>query len=178
MSFNRPRTVADSNLPRINHAIRIPEVRLITDTGDLGVVPIDQARSLAVTAGMDLVEVVPTAKPPVVRICDAAKWIYDQKKREKDAKKKQQASRIDTKEMTFRPSIGDHDLDVKIAQMRRFIADGDRVKVQIQFRGREITHSQLGYQLIERVIAQLDTARLDGNVSMSGNHITVILVPK
>ena len=136
--------------PRVNGRIRAPEIRLIGAEGEnVGVVTPERGMALAEAAGLDLVEISPNAAPPVCKIMDFGKFKYDTQKREAEAKKKQKT--IEVKEVKFRPNTDTHDYDVKMRNVTRFLEDGDKVKVTLRFRGREMAHQNLGRDLLNRV---------------------------
>jgi translation initiation factor IF-3 len=136
--------------PRINEAIRVREVRLIDQTGqNVGVVSTADAMAQATEAGLDLVEVSPDANPPVAKILDYGKYKYQEQKKAAEARKKQKI--VEIKEIKMRPSIDDHDYDVKMRAIRRFFDEGDKVKITLRFRGRELAHQELGWQVLQRV---------------------------
>ncbi|MEG1997883.1 MAG: translation initiation factor IF-3, partial [Clostridiales bacterium] len=134
---------------RINDEIRAHEVRLVGDAGESEVLNTKDATMRAVEKGLDLVEISPNAKPPVCRIMNYGKYRFEQNKREKEAKKNQKIVQI--KEVKFRPNIEDHDFDTKVKNAERFLLDGDKVKATVMFRGREITHPELGRVLCQRM---------------------------
>jgi len=139
---------------RINHQIRVPEVRLIDDEGNqMGVVPMREAMALAQQKELDLVEVAPNAKPPVCRIIDFGKFKYERKQREKSAKKK--ATKSTLKELKFRPKIGVHDINVRVKHARKFLLKTCRVRLVVRFRGREHSHPEIAEDILERVFLQL-----------------------
>ena len=139
---------------RINEEIRAREVRVIGSDGEqLGIMSGREAQQLAYEKHLDLVEIAPTAKPPVCRIMDYGKYRYEQQKREKESRKKQKT--FDIKEVKLRPGIEEHDFNVKFKNAVRFLEDGDKVKVTIMFRGRELSHPELGEVLLNKMAAQL-----------------------
>ncbi|RPI33841.1 MAG: translation initiation factor IF-3, partial [Hyphomicrobiaceae bacterium] len=141
--------------PRMNEDIRVREVRLIDENGDnVGVVPIADALARAVAAGLDLVEISPDASPPVTKVLDYGKYKYQEQKKAAEARKRQKI--VEIKEIKMRPSIDDHDYDVKMRSMKRFFDDGDKVKVTLRFRGRELSHQELGWQVLKRVKADTE----------------------
>ncbi len=147
------------------------------DNNQLGVLPLREALRIADERRMDLVEVAPQAKPPVCRIMDYGKFRYEQSKREKEAKKKQRI--ITVKEIKLRPNIEDHDFDVKVKNVIRFLKDGDKVKATIMFRGRQIVHPDLGKQLLERLAVQVaDIANVERTPKLEGKNMIMILAPK
>ncbi len=154
------------------------EVRVVTQEGEqLGIFPIRDALRLAVERNLDLVEVAPSAKPPVCRIMDYGRFRYEQAKKERDARKKQH--QVTIKEVKLRPRIDDHDFEVKARNAQRFLKDGDRVKATIMFRGREIVHTDLGRDVLERLVAFLqDIAIVERPARVEGRNMTMFLVPK
>jgi len=163
---------------RINEEIRVPEVRFVgTDGEQLGIIPIKQALKIAAEKGLDLVEVAPTAKPPVCRIMDYGKYRFEQSKREREARKNQKI--INVKEVKLRPNIEDHDFETKARNAEKFLKGGDKVKVTIMFRGREITHPDLGRQLCTRMAAAMEhVASVEKIPKVEGKNMTMILTPK
>src|SRR5918993_1246923 len=158
--------------------IRISPVRVITGDGEqLGVLPIEEALAAALERGLDLVEVAPTARPPVVKIMDYGKFKFEEAKAARAAKKKQHV--IQLKEVKYRPGIDDHDFETKTRHARRFLEEGNKVKVTLMFRGRQIAHPELGKQVVERVAQELaDLAKVESAPSMEGKSMTMILAPK
>ncbi len=163
---------------RINQMIRVPLVRLIgADAEQVGIVPIDQALRLAAEAGLDLVEVAPNGEPPVCRIMDYGKFKFQQAKKAQEAKKKQTQTQV--KEVKLRPKIEAHDLSVKLRNVIRFLEERNRVKITVQFRGREIAYSEAGRKLLERVSAEVgELAVVEGTPKMEGRFLSMILAPK
>lgn len=162
---------------RINEEIRASEVRLVEDGEDSIVLPLRDALAHAVEKGLDLVEISPNAKPPVCRVMDYGKYRFEQLKREKEAKKNQRV--VQLKEVKFRPNIEDHDFDTKVKNAERFLLDGDKVKATIMFRGREITHQDLGRVLLQRMAETLaDVAVQEKPPKTEGKNMTVIFAPK
>jgi translation initiation factor IF-3 len=162
----------------VNEAIRAREVRLIGPDGtQLGVVPIREALRIAEEANLDLVNVAPTAKPPVCRIMDYGKFKYEQAKKEKEARRNQKT--IEIKEVRFSSTIEEHDFQTKLRNVRKFLEDEDKVKCTIRFRGREITHSEIGQQVLERLAAQCeDIAIVERKPKIEGRSMIMILAPK
>jgi len=162
---------------RVNERIRAQEVRLVGEKGEqLGVMPLSQAREIARKHNLDLVEVAPTSVPPVCRLLDYGKYKYEQAKKEQEARKNQKVSLL--REVRLRPKIGDHDFEAKARIARKLLADGDKVKVTIMFRGREITHPELGRKLLQRMIESLqDAASLERQPVMEGRRLDIILAP-
>lgn len=163
---------------RINEFIRVPEVRLIDDEGNqVGVVPTERARELAREKELDLVEIAPGAKPPVCKIMDYGKYLFQQKKKQGEAKKKQKT--ILVKEVQFRPRIDEHDFTFKKNNVARFLEDGAKVKAIIRFRGREMAHQELGRAVLERLIDEVkEIGAPETNYDMQGNRLIIILAPK
>ncbi|HHT62960.1 MAG TPA: translation initiation factor IF-3 [Clostridia bacterium] len=163
---------------RINEEIRAPEVRFVGLDGEqLGVIPIKQALKIAMEKGLDLVEVAPTARPPVCRIMDYGKYRFEQSKREREAKKNQKV--ISVKEIKLRPNIEEHDFMTKARNAEKFLKNGDKVKVTIMFRGREITHPDLGKQLCLKLAETLEhVATVEKAPKVEGKNMTMILTPK
>lgn len=166
-----------SDRVRINEMIRVPQVRLIADNGDqLGIVSSREALEEAQKQGLDLVEVAPMAKPPVCRIMDYGKFLYEQKKKTQEAKKKQKV--IQLKEIKFRPKIDDHDFNFKKNHIIRFLGEGDHVRVVVMYRGREIMHQEIGARLLERLIEELQgQAKIEKPLVLEGRNHTVVLSP-
>ncbi|MEO8402268.1 MAG: translation initiation factor IF-3 [Gammaproteobacteria bacterium] len=164
--------------PRINEEIRVPEVRLIDAEGNqLGVVSSREARRISEEAGLDLVEISPDAKPPVCRIMNFGKFTYQQSKRKAAAKKKQK--QVHLKEVKLRPGTEEADYQVKLRNIERFLADGDKAKVTLRFRGREMTHPELGLQLMERVITDLtEIGLVEQRPKMEGRQMVMVIGPK
>ncbi|MBI2860333.1 MAG: translation initiation factor IF-3 [Chloroflexi bacterium] len=153
------------------------EVRLVGSKGEqLGVMPLSQAQEMARKQNLDLVEVAPMAVPPVCRILDYGKFRYEQAKKEHDARKSQKIVLL--REMRMRPKIGDHDFEAKARIVRKLLADGDKVKVTVMFRGREITHPDLGWKLLQRMAEKLgDVAAMEKQPVLLGKHMHIILSP-
>ncbi len=153
------------------------EVRLIdSDGGQLGVVLTEQALRIAKEQGVDLVEVAPEAKPPVCRIMDFGKYLYQQKKKTQESRKKQKVYQV--KEVKFRPNIDDHDYEFKLRNALRFLGEGDKVKATVQFRGREMARTDLGYTLMNRVLKDLGERGVAENTpEMAGNRMHLIIGP-
>lgn len=162
----------------INRAIRAREVRVVDDEGNqLGILSLSEALSAAEERGLDLVEVSPNAVPPVCRIMDFGKYKYETNKRAAEAKKK--TARVEIKEVKMRPKTEEHDFQVKLKAARRFIEEGNKVKMTIMFRGREVTHPEFGRRLLERVAEEIkDIGTVESMPSMFGRFMTMILAPK
>ena len=165
---------------RINQAIRVREVRLISDEGDQDVVSIDDARAAATQAGLDLVEIAPQASPPVCRIMDYGKYKFEQEKRLKESKKRQKLVKL--KEIRMQPRIEKHDLAFKTKHIIEFLEDGNKVKVTIRFRGRELAHTELGKDVLMKAIDLLNEKEAGFNIDippkMKGRFMSMILSPK
>jgi translation initiation factor IF-3 len=143
----------------------------------VGVVSRNEGLDMAVDAGLDLVEIAPNADPPVCKILDFGKYKYEEQKKKNEAKKKQKV--IEVKEVKFRPSIDDHDYDVKMRSMTKFIGEGDKVKVTMRFRGRELAHQELGMDVLMRVKGDLDAiAKVEQFPRMEGRQMTMVVSPK
>ncbi|MFQ5688666.1 MAG: translation initiation factor IF-3 [Gemmatimonadota bacterium] len=163
---------------RVNDRIRISPIRLIDEQGEqLGILATDEARSLAQSRSLDLVEVAPNARPPVCRLMDYGKFKYEQARKAREAKKKQHS--ITVKEVKIRPKIEAHDLDFKLRHARRFLEEGDKVKFTLMFRGREVMHPQLGIRLLERVREELEeVAAVESDIAHEGRTMTMLLAPR
>jgi len=163
----------------MNAQIRAPQVRLIGADGEqVGVVPLKEAKLAAEAAGLDLVEISPNAEPPVVRIMDYGKFLFQESKQKAIARKKQKQAKV--KEVKFRPSTDKADYEVKLRNLRGFLEEGDKVKVTVFFRGREITHQELGFRLLERIRADIGE---DGKIdffprSAEGRQLVMVISPK
>ena len=164
--------------PRANQDIKSLTVRLIDEEGEQqGVVSTADALQRAYEVGLDLVEVSPNADPPVCKILDAGKLKYREQKKRNEARKKQKI--IEIKEIKLRPNIDTHDYDVKMRNARRFIGDGDKVKVTMRFRGREMAHQFLGAQLLDRVKAELEgIAKVEQMPKMEGRQMVMVVSPR
>ncbi|HXI86737.1 MAG TPA: translation initiation factor IF-3 [Parvularculaceae bacterium] len=162
----------------MNEEIGVPQVLLIDEAGEKrGVVPTKQAIELAVAAGLDLVEVSPNTQPPVCKILDYGKFKYQQQKKKAEAKKKQKV--VEIKEIKMRPNIDTHDYEVKAKAMRRFFDEGDKVKVTLRFRGREMAHQERGMELLERVRADFDEiAKVEQTPKLEGRQMMMVMAPR
>lgn len=162
----------------INDEIRAKEVRLVGAEGEqIGIKPIREALQMAIDLNLDLVNVAPTAKPPVCRIMDYGKFRYEQQKKEKEARKNQKI--VDIKEVWFRANIEEHDFQTKLRNVIKFLKDGDKVKCSVRFRGREITHADIGKKILDRVkeeVAELST--VERLPKLEGRSMIMILAPK
>jgi translation initiation factor IF-3 len=164
--------------PRSNREIRIPKVQLINEEGlNLGVVATDQALRMAEEAGLDLVEISPNAEPPVCKILDLGKLKYANQKKAAEARKKQKI--VEVKEIKMRPNIDTHDYEVKMKAMNRFFEEGDKVKVTLKFRGREMAHQELGMKLLLQVKEDtLAIAKVEAEPKLEGRQMMMVLAPK
>jgi len=162
---------------RINQMIRAQEVRLVGEKGEqLGIMPLSQAQETARKHDLDLVEVAPAAVPPVCRLLDYGKYKYQQAKKEQEIRKSQKVSLL--REVRLRPKIGNHDFEAKSRTARKLLADGDKVKVTVLFRGREITHPELGYKLLQRMTETLnEEASTERQPIIEGKRMNIILIP-
>jgi translation initiation factor IF-3 len=163
---------------RINQRITAASVRLIDSDGtQIGIGPINEALAIARTRGLDLIEIAPQATPPVCKILDYSKYKYEQDKKEKEARKKQKSGLL--KEIRLRPSIGVHDLDVKLRHVSEFLKEHDKVRITVVFRGRENQHKDIGLQLLQQIQQKLlDLASIEGRPSSEGNRMSIMLIPK
>ncbi len=164
--------------PRINEEISVLRVRLVDERGGMvGVVGRNEALTMAADAGLDLVEIAPGADPPVFKILDYGKYKYEEQKKKNEARKKQKI--IEVKEIKLRPSIDIHDYAVKMRSMNKFIEEGDKVKVTMRFRGRELAHQELGMNVLMRVKEDLDgIAKVEQTPRMEGRQMTMVVSPK
>ncbi len=161
----------------INEQITHPEVRVIDENGNqLGILPIAQALRMADDAGLDLVNISPKAVPPVCKIADYGKLRYEQEKRKKEAKKNQKV--IEVKEMRLSATIDIHDMEVKAKNVSKFLANGDKVKVSIRFRGRQLSHTEQGLNVMETFLGMLTNASVEKAAKMEGRNMFMILAPK
>jgi len=162
----------------VNGQINSPTVRLINEDGEMvGVVNIREALEMAAEATLDLVEISPTAAPPVCKILDYGKFKYELQKRKNEARKKQKV--IDVKEIKLRPGIDPHDYAVKMRAINRFLGEGDKVKVTMRFRGREMVHQELGLKVLERVRAEFEElAKVEQSPRLEGRQMIMVMAPK
>lgn len=162
---------------RINERIRVPQVRLIDEKGtQVGVVPTFEALSMARERGLDLMEVSPNAQPPVCKICDYGKFKYEKKKQEHKAKKKQTVIKV--KEIQLRPQTEEHDLEYKFRNVRTFLEEGDKAKISIMFRGREITYVDQGFKMMKQLIELVkDIALVEAPPKLEGKKLIMVLAP-
>ncbi|WP_217807910.1 translation initiation factor IF-3 [Oceanibacterium hippocampi] len=164
--------------PRVNDEIDVPSVRLIDDKGDNhGVVTKVKAMAMAEEAGLDLVEVSPNAAPPVCKLMDYGRFKYEEQKKANEARKKQKT--IEIKEIKMRPNIDQHDYDVKMRAIDRFLSEGDKVKVTLRFRGREMAHQDLGMRVLDRVRNDTEEqAKVEQLPKMEGRQMTMVIAPR
>lgn len=162
----------------MNEEIRVPQVRLIDENGEmLGVLSIRDALYKAFQAGLDLLEISPNAVPPVCKITDYGKFKYEAQKKANEARKKQKV--VEIKEIKVRPNIDDHDYDVKMRQAKSFIGEGDKVKVTLRFRGREMAHQELGVKLLERIRTELvELVKVEQMPRLENRQMIMVLAPK
>jgi len=156
----------------------VQQVRLVLEDGSMhGVISTREAMNMAAEVGLDLVEISPTAVPPVCKILDYGKFKYENQKRKNEAKKKQKV--IEVKEIKMRPGIDDHDYEVKMRAIHRFLEEGDKVKVTMRFRGREMVHQELGVKVLDKVKADLDAvAKVESHPKMEGRQMIMVVAPK
>lgn len=164
--------------PKTNREIRAREVMLINSEGqNRGVTDLDVALQMAEEVGLDLVEIVPNATPPVCKILDYGKFRFTEQKKAAEARKRQKV--VEIKEIKLRPGIDDHDYEVKMKAVRRFFEEGDKVKITLRFRGRELAHQDLGYALLNRVRTETaNYAKVEAEPSMEGRQMIMVLAPK
>jgi translation initiation factor IF-3 len=167
-----------SSEPRVNERIRIREVRLIDHTGkQVGVVPTERAMAMAREAGLDLVEVSAESRPPVAKIMDYGKYKYERKKQQQESRKKSHA--VQVKEVRLRPKTDKHDFDVKLGRARQFLEEGDKVQVNMMFRGRELAHLEVGRQVVDRFAKALeDIAKMERPPIFEGKRMTCLITHK
>ena len=164
--------------PRVNEEIRVPQVRLIDQEGEMmGVMGARDAMLRAYAVGLDLVEISPNADPPVCKILDYGKFKYEQQKKKNEAKKKQKV--VEIKEIKVRPNIDENDYQVKMRAMKSFIDEGDKVKVTLRFRGREMAHQDIGIRVLERIRAEMDiTTKVEQMPRLENRQMVMVLSPK
>lgn len=163
---------------RVNYRIRVPEVRVIAADGtQLGIMTSPDAIRMAQEQTLDLVEVNPKADPPVCKIMDFGKYKYEEKKRANEARKKQNI--VEIKEVKVRPKTDDHDLDTKVRHIKRFLEEGNKAKITVRFRGREITHPEKGREVLDDIIKALEgLINIEGNPALEGKAMTMLISPK
>jgi translation initiation factor IF-3 len=176
--INGKKKDSDQKKVNINEHIRAAEVRVISDEGDqLGIMPLTEALKAAREAGLDLVEVAPEAAPPVCRIMDFGRYKYLLSKKSAESRKK--STVIEIKEVKFRPKTGEHDYQFKLRNIQKFLAEKNKVKVSMMFRGREIAHADLGQNLLERVLKDMaETVQMEQTPKLEGRSMVMILAPK
>ncbi|MEC7932860.1 MAG: translation initiation factor IF-3 [Pseudomonadota bacterium] len=176
--MRRPMAPPPKSGPRYNEFINVPKVRVIDDEGEnLGVMFTQEAIEQAYEVGLDLVEVSPNADPPVCKFLDIGKFKYEAQKKANIARKTQKTQEL--KEIKMRPNIDDHDYDTKMKKVHDFIGDGDKVKITLRFRGRELSHQQLGMNLLQRVAENVqEIAKVEAYPRMEGRQMLMVLVPK
>ncbi len=162
---------------RVNDQIRISPIRLIDADGEqVGIISLDEARERAADAGLDLVEVAPDARPPVCRLMDYGKYKYEEARKAREAKKKQHTMQV--KEVKYRPGIEEHDYAFKTRHVRRFLEDGDKVKVTMMFRGRQLSHPELGLEVLEKVVEDVnDLGKIESQPTREGRTMIMVLAP-
>lgn len=161
---------------RMNEQIRVAEIRVIDDEGQIGVMSPREALEIARERGVDLIEIVPNAQPPVCKLIDFGKWKYEQQKRDKAQKKTQHQQLL--KEVRFHPSTDTHDFEFKTRHAREFLIEGHKVKATVQFKGREVTYKQFGEELLNKFLERLaDISKVDQAISMMGKQMTVVISP-
>ena len=164
--------------PRVNEQIEAEKVRVVNADGEMvGVISKEEGIEIAVEAGLDLVEVSPNADPPVCKVLDYGKYKYEAQKKANEARKKQKV--IDVKEIKMRPGIDEHDYQVKMRSVRRFLDEGDKVKMTIRFRGREMAHQDLGMKVLDRIRGEIDElAKVEQLPKSEGRLMTMVIAPK
>ena len=174
----RAQEPAKKDGPRINDEIRVREVHLITHDGsNKGTVPIAAALAAAQEVGLDLVEISPNASPPIVKILDYGKYKYQEQKKAAEARKKQKV--VEVKELKYRPMIDDHDYEVKMRAMQRFFEEGDKVKITLRYRGREMAHQEIGTKLLDKVKADVaEFAKVEQDARFEGRQVVMVLAPR
>ncbi len=173
-----PNSTPSRDGPRVNEDIRVPQVRLIDQDGEMqGVMSARDALQRAYAVGMDMLEISPNADPPVCKILDYGKFKYEQQKKKNEAKKRQRV--IEIKEIKVRPNIDENDYQVKMRAMKDFIDDGDKVKVTLRFRGREMAHQDIGIKVLERIRAELEqTTKVEQMPRMENRQMIMVLSPR
>jgi translation initiation factor IF-3 len=173
-----PNSTPSRDGPRVNEDIRVPQVRLIDQDGEMqGVMTARDALLRAYSVGLDLLEISPNADPPVCKILDYGKYKYELQKKKNEAKKRQRV--IEIKEIKVRPNIDEHDYQVKMRAMKSFIEEGDKVKVTLRFRGREMAHQDIGIKVLERIRAELEvTTKVEQMPRMENRQMIMVLAPR
>jgi len=173
-----PNSTPSRDGPRVNEDIRVPQVRLIDQDGEMqGVMSTRDAIARAFGLGLDLLEISPNAEPPVCKITDFGKFKYEQQKKANEARKRQKV--VEIKEIKVRPNIDDHDYEVKMRQMKGFIEEGDKVKVTLRFRGREMAHQDLGVKVLERIRTEMaEATKVESMPRLENRQMIMVLAPK
>jgi translation initiation factor IF-3 len=173
--YGKERAISEKRY-RINESIRAREVRLVGTDGMVGVVPMRDALTMAREQGLDLVEVAPNADPPVCRMMDYGKFLYEKSKRERKARKAQKT--IEVKEIRLRPKTGEHDVDFKVRDAERFLKHGYKVRIRVRFRGREITYPEIGRELLQDIAQRLsEVSEMESTPRMEGRSMLIVLSP-
>ncbi|MBL8490658.1 MAG: translation initiation factor IF-3 [Rhodocyclaceae bacterium] len=169
--------MAQDKTQRVNDEITAPEIRLVGEAGEqLGIVSVRQAISMAEEAGVDLVEIAPMAQPPVCKLMDFGKFKYQESKRAHEAKLKQK--QVQVKEVKFRPGTDENDYQIKLRNVTKFLGEGDKAKITLRFRGREMAHQEIGMRMLERIKGDLDSvAQVEQFPKMEGRQLIMILAP-
>ena len=162
----------------INDGIRYSNVRVVTDEGNIGIVSVSEALNIASQHKKDLVIINEKSQPPIAKLLDANKYFYEQKRKEKEAAKKQRESKIVIKEMQFKLGIGDNDFDTKLKNIEKFLSKGNKVKCVIRYRGRENANKQQGFGIMERITEKIENTQWDAKPSLNGNRLIGVLVRK
>lgn len=165
----------NNSKPNINNDIGYEKLRVIHGEKQLGIIDKYKAVAIAQSNDLDLVVITESANPPVAKILDANKYFYEQKRREKETAKKQRESRIEVKEIQFRPGIGDHDFETKLKNIDRFLSKGNKVKLLVRFRGRENANKKIGFDILERVYQSFADIEWDSKPSLNGNRLIGII---
>lgn len=178
MRFKIAYNNSDSKLPKANEKIQADKVRLVDENGEmLGVVPIEEALKKAKSKGLDLVEISPNAEPPVCKMLDFGKFKFEQQRKKNNSKKKQKVAQL--KEIKLRPTIDKHDLQVKMNSVLKFLKNGDKVKFTLRFRGREVTHQEIGMNVMDIIKEQTaEVAKIEFGPKMDGKQIIMVISPK
>ena len=173
-----PNTLPTRDGPRVNEEIRAPQIRLIDQDGEMiGVMSARDALARAYEVGLDLLEISPNAEQPVCKITDFGKFKYEQQKKANEARKRQKV--VEIKEIKVRPNIDDHDYEVKMRQMKGFIEEGDKVKVTLRFRGREMAHQDLGAKVLERIRNEMaEAVKVESMPRLENRQMIMVLAPK
>lgn len=164
---------------RINQDINVPEVRVVNEIGEqLGILKITEAINIARNNKLDLVEIAPQAKPPVCKILNYNKFKFSEKKKAKDIAKKNREAKVETKELWLRPVTEKHDIGIKVKRAQQFLADGNKVKFTVKFRGRELSHIEQGKLLLDSVLEMLGEVKIESPVKQAGRQLTLIVAPE